>query len=91
MLEEDVASSRRGGGVVEIHDVPASGATAAVTLLREYLIEFEPGRVARWTSCGCAGGDARDALRSPAIAVLNEKLAACGLHVVARWPGRRCR
>jgi len=86
-----VASSRRGGGAAEIHDALASGATASVTMLREDLIEFEPGRVARWTGRGCAGGDARDALRSPSIAVMNEKLAEFGLDVVARWPGRRCR
>ena len=42
-LEEDVASSRRRGGAAEIHDALASGATAAVTMLREDLIEFEPG------------------------------------------------
>jgi hypothetical protein len=56
VLEEDVAGSRRGGGVAEIHDVLASGATAAVTLLREDLVEFELGRVARWTGRGCPGG-----------------------------------
>jgi hypothetical protein len=62
-----------------------------VTLLRKDLIEFETGRGERWPGHGCAGGDARDAFRSPAMAVLNEKLAEFGLDVVARWPGRRCR
>jgi len=43
-------------GAAEIHDALTSGATAAVTLLRSDLIEFEPGRVARRTGRGCAGG-----------------------------------
>ena len=55
VLEEDVASSRRAGAAAEIHDALTSGATAAVTLVREDLVEFEPGRVARWTGRGCAG------------------------------------
>ena len=55
MLEQDVARSGRAGAAAEIHDALTSGATAAVTLVREDLVEFEPGRVARWTGRGCAG------------------------------------
>ena len=90
-LEEDVASSRRDGGAAEIHDALASDATAAVTLLREDLVEFELGRVARWTGRGCPGGR-----RTRRVAIADDdgdgrEVGRVRLDVVARCPGRGCR
>ena len=86
VLEEDVASSRRDGGAAEIHDALESGATAAVTLLRSDLIEFEPGRVAHRTGRGCAGARTRRVAIAGGDSDLNEKLAKLGLDMAARWP-----
>jgi hypothetical protein len=90
MREEDVARSRPAGAAAEIHDALTSGTTAAVTLLREDLDRVQAGAARAPTRPRLRRGHARDALRSPAIAMMNEKLAELRLDMVARWPGRRC-
>ena len=91
-----MASSRRGGAAAEIHDALTSGATAAVMLLREDLIEFEPGRVARCTGRALERPQLRRGRHTrrvaiAAIAVLNEKLAEYGWTWWRGGPARRCR